>query len=233
MKKLITIGVTLFAALSLVACGTNNSKGTDNGGKTATASKAKTSTAKSSSKKQTSDSKEVTNGQLLKVGQWMNDDMQGKMELVKINVINKPLTTGKYTLTLSDYKMFEVTPKNDDQKKTASDGFGSSTGVTTPYYEIQVQYTIKNASDAEVQYNGLNSLVTAAGTQLDPNGGLSDQGVGETIAAGATKSTALQALIPTTEKDGLNKLTLNFGSFCNTTDFSDVGQLPTTTLELN
>lgn len=231
MKKLLTIGVTLAAVLSLAACG-NSSKGTDNGGKTTTASKAKTSTAKSSSKKATSEGKEVTNGQLLKVGEWMNDSTQGTMKLAKISTINKPFTTGSYTLTLTDYKLFEVTPKDDDQKKLASNLFGVSAGVTTPYYEAQVQYSVKNAGTEEVQFNGVKSIVTSAGTQLDLNGGLVDQGMGEAVAAGATKTTAFMAIIPTAEKDTLKKLTINFDSFCNTTDFSDVGTLPATTIEL-
>ncbi|WP_125711145.1 hypothetical protein [Lacticaseibacillus porcinae] len=231
MKKLLTIGVTLAAVLSLAACG-NSSKSTDNGGKTTTASKAKTSTAKSSSKKASSEGKEVTNGQLLKVGEWMNDDMQGKMKLLRINSLNKTMTTGSYSIILKDYKFMEVTPKDDDQKKTASDAFGVSQGVTTPYYEAQVQYSIKNASNEEVQFNGIKSIVLSTGQQLDPNGGMSDQGIGEAVAPGATKDTAFMAVIPTADKDKLNKITINFDSFCNTTDFSDVGTLPAVAIDL-
>ncbi|MFD1392181.1 hypothetical protein ACFQ3L_01070 [Lacticaseibacillus jixianensis] len=230
MKKLIAIGATLLAALSLAACGSSNS-GTDNGGKTVESSK-NTKTTTKPSKKKSSSSNEVTNGQLLKVGQWKNDDMQGKMELAKIATINKTLTVSKYSVILKDFKMFEVTPKDNDQKKLAADSFASSTGVTTPYYEIQIQYAIKNTSANPVQFNGISSLVTSTGQQLDSNGGMSDQGVGAEVAAGATKDTAVQALITTSDKDKLSSITLNFDSFCNTSDFSDLGTLPVTKIDL-
>lgn len=227
MKKTLTAVFTLLAAVTLVSCGSNSSSGTDNGGKTTTSTK-KAKVTKSS----TSKSEEVTNGLMLKVGQWKNDDMQGKMVLYRIQPINRTLSTGKYSIVLKDYKMFEVTPKTNDQKQTANDAFSSSAGVTTPYYEIQIQYTIKNATSTEVQFNGIKSIVTGYGEQLDPDSGMSDQGTGATVAANASKSTAVQGLIKTGEQNKLKKITINFDSFCTTTDFTDLGTISPVTVQL-
>jgi len=224
-KSLALTGLTILLASSLVACSNNK---TDNGGKSSTPT-AKTSQA---SKKKPS-SKEVTNGELLKVGEWKNDTIQGKMKLVKINNINQSYTSGQYAIKLDNYKMFEVTPKDDNQKDYASTAFTSSTGVTSPYYEIQIKYTIVNNSDNSVQFNGIKSLVTESGTQMDGSSGLQDMGVGSEVAAHAKKSTAVMGLINTSEKDKLTKLTVNFDSFANLTDFSEAAPaIQPVTLEL-
>lgn len=224
MKKAAIFTASLLSlALILGAC-SNESKGTDNGGKTTTSEKAKPASKKSSSSSK--ENKEVTNGQLLKVGQWMKDDTQGKMELTKVQPINQTVSVDKYSIILKDFKMFKVTPSNADQKKLVGDVFGVAEGLPSPYYEIQIQYTIKNASDQEVQFNGIKSIVTSDGKQLSGNGGLSDQGVGESVAANAESSTtAVQGIIDASQKDSLNKLTLNFDSFCTTSDFSELGTI--------
>lgn len=211
-KSLALTGLTMLLASTLVAC----SNTTDNGGKSSS-SDAKTS---QKSKKNTS-SNEVTNGQLIKVGEWKNDTIQGKMKLVKTSKINKKYSSGSYDITLKDFKMFEVTPKDDTQKEAASTAFNSSTGVTTPYYEIQVQYTITNNTDESVQFNGIKSIVTGSGTQMDLSSGMQDLGIGAEVAANATKSTAVMGLINTDEKNKLNKLTINFDTFANLSDFSE------------
>ena len=224
-KSIALTGLTILLASTLVACSSNT---TDNGGKSSTPT-AKTS---QNEKKKTS-TKEVTNGELLKVGEWKNDTVQGKMKLVKINNINKTYTTGNYSIKLGDYKMFEVTPKSDTQKEAASTAFSSSTGVTSPYYEIQVKYTIENNSDTAVQFNGIKSLVTESGTQMDLTSGLQDLGIGAEVAAHAKKETAVMGLINTSEKDKLSKLTINFDSFANTSDFSEAAPaIEPVTLEL-
>lgn len=225
MKKAAIFTTSLLSlALVLGACSSNESKGTDNGGKTTTSEKAKPVSKKSSSSSK--ENKEVTNGQLLKVGQWMNDDTQGKMELTKVQPINQTVSVDKYSIILKDFKMFKVTPSNADQKKLVGDIFGIAEGLPSPYYEIQIQYTIKNDSDQEVQFNGIKSIVTSNGKQLSGNGGLSDQGVGQSVAANAeSTTTAAQGIIDASQKDNLTKLTLNFDSFCTTSDFSDLGTI--------
>lgn len=213
-KRLALTGLTILLASTLVACSNNK---VDNGGKETSTPTAKTS-QKSSNK---TSSKEVSNGELLKVNEWENDPVQGKMKLIKINKINKSYTTGNYAIKLDDFKLFEVTPKNDTQKEDASTAFNSSEGVSTPYYEVQIKYTIENNTDTSVQFNGIKSLVTESGTQMDLNSGMQDLGVGTEVAANAKKSTAVMGLINTNEKNKINKLTINFDSFANLTDFSE------------
>lgn len=211
-KGLVLSGLTILLASTLAGCSNSSDS----------SSKNSDSNVKTSQKnKKANSSKEIKNGQLAKVGEWKDDMMQGKMKLIKISKINKTYSSNEYDITLKDFKMFEVTPKDDEQKETATTSFGATDEVTSPYYEIQIQYSIKNNTDTAVQFNGIKSIVTASGTQMDPNSGLQDQGMGVEIAGNATKDTVVMGLIKTDEKSKLSKLTINFDTFANTTDFSE------------
>jgi hypothetical protein len=221
MKKIMVLSMTMLTAVALSACGSSNS-GTDTAGKEPSSTKTAASEKKSSSSKK-SETSEVTNGPLIKVGQWKDDSMQGKMKLVKIVSPNKDFPNGQFTLTIKDVKIFEITPVNDDQKKLASDTF-NSTGVTTPYYEVQVTYAVKNGTAKPAQFNGVKSLVTSTGQQMDMNGGLQDQGTGSEIAAGATKETACMGLIKAGDQDKITKVTVNADNMADTSTFETIAE---------
>ncbi|MFC6323497.1 hypothetical protein [Companilactobacillus baiquanensis] len=224
-KSLVLSGLTILLASTLTGCSSSSDS----------SSKNSDSHVKTSQKnRKSSSSKEVKSGQLAKVGEWQNDMMQGKMKLIKISKINKTYSSNEYDITLKNFKMFEVTPKDNEQKENAASSFGATEELTSPYYEIQIQYSIKNNTDNAVQFNGIKSIVTASGTQMDPSSGLQDQGMGAEVAGNATKDTAVMGLIKTDEKSKLSKLTINFDTFANTTDFSEAApSLDPVTIEFN
>ena len=77
-------------SLMLVGCGNDT---VDNSGKSVESTNNKVSKVKH--KKPKKDPREVVNGELLKVGQWCNDDEQGKMELYKICVPGTVIDDGR------------------------------------------------------------------------------------------------------------------------------------------
>jgi hypothetical protein len=229
MKKLIALGVTLAAALSLAACGSSSSGGKDT---VKESSSAKTTKAKvSSSAKASSSNQEVTNGSPVKVGQWKYySDFDADGTLVKIKNLNQTVKQGNVTVTIENVKVYSMKPKNDDAKSTAASYFGAS-GVTDPYYVLQVNWKAANADSRELQTNGLESIVTNTGQQLDTGSGLQDAGTGATVQPSANSEYEADGLLSNSNYKAITKLTVKLGSICTTDTFEDVA--PETTISLN
>lgn len=231
MKKLVIVGITALAALSLAACGSNNSdKGVDT---VKESSSAKTTKAnKKSSSKKDAAGQEVTNGAPVKVGQWKYyQDFDANGTLVKVNTLNQTVKQGNVTVTIKDVKVFSMKPKNDDAKKTASDYFGAS-GVTDPYYVIQINWNAANSGNTELQTNGIEAIVTPSGQQISGDSGLQDAGTGATIQPSANSDFEADGLLNSSDYKSITKLTVKLGSICTTDTYEDVSPEATITLSL-
>lgn len=210
MKKGLVIGATLIMGLSLAACGSSKVDNGDGASSSSAISKNKHSSA------------EVTNGAPTKVGQWKYfEDFDANGTLEKVTTFNKDIKQGDVTATIKNVKIYSMKPKNDSAKKIASEYFGAS-GVNDPYYVVQVNWSAKNSGSEELQTNGIESIVTNKGQQIDMNSGLQDSGVGSTIASGASSDYEANGLIKGATTKDINKLTLKLGSVCTTSDYTDV-----------
>lgn len=214
MRKLVTVGATALTLLLLAGCG--NSNKVDNGDGADKSSKVTNSSNK------TSTSKEVVNGSPEKVGQWKHfADFNADGTLEKVTTYNKVIEQGDITTTLKNVKIYSMKPKDDAAKKTASSYFNAS-GVDSPYYVVQINWSAKNGGTKELQTNGIKSIVTNTGQQFDIGSGLQDSGTGATLAPNGSSDYEANGLLKGSTAKDINSLTVNLGSICTTDTFEDV-----------
>lgn len=110
------------------------------------------------------DSNLITEGPLLKVGQYINDDYYGKLQLEKIaNPGNQvEIATGIF-VTLGDIKIinFSEIPENAQEDANISYGFEGNHG-----YDLQVVYSIENKNDFEVSNTIIDKIILSDGEQI-------------------------------------------------------------------
>lgn len=111
----------------------------------------------------------VTDGRpLKKIGEWKasDRDVSGKTQLVSISSPNQDIPVGELTIHIADIKVLQLLdysdPKNDgyDEAKKYQDDQGS-------FHTIQVKYKVKNPSDLDMNYLGLESLILNTGQQIN------------------------------------------------------------------
>ncbi|NVO88906.1 hypothetical protein HWN39_10490 [Lactobacillus rhamnosus] len=218
MKKLFGFALAMLASVSLSACGNTASSDQNS----SSASVATVKSAKSQNK--ANSGKEVTNGPLLHPGEWTDDSDRGKAELKAISNPKQTITSGTASIIINDVKFIEVTPRTDDQKQYVEGTTGAS-NLTTPYYQIQVDYQLKNNDTKPIQFNGIKSVVLGTGEQIDGESGMYDSGSDSEIAANATKA-SMVVVVVNKDKAKLNKVTLNFDTFVDKDSFDPIADAP-------
>ncbi|NJE31854.1 hypothetical protein [Ligilactobacillus agilis] len=213
MKKIMVLSA-IGLAMMLGAC----SNTVDNSGKTP--STTKTTTSKVSQKKK-KDNREVVNGELLKPGQWLNDDFEGKVTLEKIWTPNVDISDGPLTAKITTVKILKTEPKTKDQLSDAKDSYQTNS-ITNPYYTIQVSYELTNTSDQEVGFNGIDSIVTTTGQQLSPDSYLQDSGIGTTMAAHGTKKIYAVGLLNDGDYSKIKDIAITLGSVYETEEYNNI-----------
>ncbi len=152
--------------------------------------------------------KEVGNGLLLKVGEWKNDTNFGKLTLYKITTLHQIITHGPLEITTPDMKIFEV-EANQTQLNYAS-GIFNSNDITSTYYYIQIAMSVKSTSDQPALPQGVSTVVTSIGQQMDSTMDLYDSFIGQAIAAGATKDTNVVGLIKANDQEKVSSVKITF-----------------------
>lgn len=192
-------------SLMLVGCGNNT---VDNSGKSVESTNNKVSKVKH--KKTKKDPREVVNGELLKVGQWCNDDEQGKMELYKICVPGTVIDDGPIKCTVKSIKIFKITPQTQEQIEIAKDDYDTNS-VPKVYYTLQVVYDLKNTSQDSLQFNGVESIVTSAGQQMSSDGsGMYDDGIGVKVAGNGQRENVAIGMINDGDYSKITDITIKF-----------------------
>lgn len=111
----------------------------------------------------------VTDGRpLKKIGEWKasDRDVSGKTQLVSISSPNQDIPVGELTIHIADIKVLQLLdysdPKNDgyDEAQKYQDDKGA-------FHTIQVKYKVKNPSDLDMNYLGLESLILNTGQQIN------------------------------------------------------------------
>ena len=162
MIKVKLIAVLGLSVIVLGACGVDN---TEKEAET-TSSAILVSSNETSSKESVVevDSNLITEGPLLKVGQYINDDYYGKLQLEKIaNPGNQvEIATGVF-VTLGDIKIinFSEIPENAQEDASISYGFEGNQG-----YDLQVVYSIENKNDFEVSNTIIDKIILSDGEQI-------------------------------------------------------------------
>ena len=143
------------------------------------------------------------NQPLTKVGQYHEADSDyPKITLLAIKNMKKSQKVGQVTFNFKKAKLMKMDAKSKSQLSDDETNFGINLSKT--YYEYQLDYTIKNSSNSEINDNGAE-LILPNGKQVSSNEGAMDSLGGEKIQAHASKGGFIQAKVSKKDKNKLNK----------------------------
>lgn len=206
-------------ALGVVLAGCGGSGTVDNSGKSVESTKNRATRVEH--KKTKKDPREVTNGELLKVGQWCNDEDQGRIELCKICAPGTEIDVGPVKYTVKSIKILKVKPGSSDQIEMAKANYQTNS-VPNPYYTLQVVYDSENTSSDKLQLGGIESIVTSTGQQMSADGsGMYDDGAGASLAGNGKREDFSDSIINQGEYSKLTDITIKFaGSFTEDVEYA-------------
>lgn len=167
MKKLI---MPLLLLITLSAC-SNNSNATEESKDTGTETKkvvdVKSDTEEKEEEKNDEDPLEVKDGPLLEVGQYKNDKYYGKVSLLKINEpdVTTDIISG-LTATVKNIKLLNYEDVPENAREDAYYVYGSD---AQQFYLIQINYSLDNKNDFEINGTSGSTLVLSDGEQIQKN----------------------------------------------------------------
>ncbi|MBT2732080.1 hypothetical protein [Carnobacterium sp. ISL-102] len=156
MTKFKLLAIVGLSGVFLVACGVDNSE--------EAAQKTSIATLVETTSSVETDPNLVIDGPLLKVGQYINDESYGKLQLEKIASPGNQVevATGVF-VTVSEIKIINFTniPEIAQEDASISYGFEGNQG-----YDLQVVYSIENKNDFEVSNTIIDKIVLSDGEQI-------------------------------------------------------------------
>ncbi|MBC2293714.1 hypothetical protein HCC36_10790 [Listeria booriae] len=206
-RKLLLTGVAL-TTLLLASCG-----GVDNTGKE--------NAADDSAKKNSSDnndSKLVKSGPLLEIGQYHNAENGEKVTLMGIATPKQNVDMKPITMLIKDVKLLKHEKVSDSVKEQLTLAYNKEKAdINDPYYTIQVQFSASNTTDANVQTNGIESITTDTGVQMDLESGLYDESLGSNLNGKVTKDYSSTGFIGS--NGNINSVKIKFGNIADADSF--------------
>ncbi|WP_283152207.1 hypothetical protein [Guptibacillus hwajinpoensis] len=165
-SKIMIAGVVIGGLLA--GCGSNDQ--TSGNGESEEAPKAANQTDVSN-KEEKNEQEEVSkdeNGKPLleEVGQTIEDE-NGKLELLKINKVNETVDLSPVKMTIKDIKVFKRTDIPQDLANNLNDAFDQNIDPKEGFVYLQVGGDVENTVDKNVSWNGINTIVTDGGQQID------------------------------------------------------------------
>lgn len=156
MIKFKLLAIVGLSGIFLGACGVDNSE--------EAAQKTSIATLVETTSSVETDPNLVIDGPLLKVGQYINDESYGKLQLEKIASPGNQVevATGVF-VTFSEIKIINFTniPEIIQEEASVSYGFEGNQG-----YDLQVVYSIENKNDFEVSNTVVDKIILSDGEQI-------------------------------------------------------------------
>ncbi|MFD1456697.1 hypothetical protein ACFQ44_13640 [Levilactobacillus lanxiensis] len=195
----VAILVSLLAVVGLAGCQNNASKSTASFKNSSSQSSSYHAanpdaavTQSSSSKKeaqtyepkadQTKSARYVKSGNLKTSGQYTYDKVGTKLQLAKVKHPRTTIKSGDLTYKVTTVRLIKNTAKTAAAKRMAAQALNLTT-LKSPYYTIQVKFTITNDGDQDVTTDGIQAIRLKKGLELNAANQLSDASAGKTIAA--------------------------------------------------
>lgn len=153
-------------------------------------------------------------------GQKINDPQMGTVELLKIKKVNQTVNIKPLKVTIEDVKILKVTNLADDAKKTI-EYYSQSTIPHNDLTYIQVKFNVENTSDKNIEWNGLQNIVTDKKEQIDGNNDfLVDDSDTDTKFLGKVKKEYTNGYI--LKDPQIQKFKLIFGSSMDADSLNDI-----------
>jgi|GEM_PF-2929961 len=230
MKKMV-YGL-LFGALLLSGCSQTNT--VDNVGKTN--EKDSSGIVEESTTQPSTDPQEVTDGPLLQVGQWTHDgnDSTGKIELLSISNAQEDITLGEVNIYIHDIKILKYFDYTDPESAGlyGADNYKDDEGNI---YGLQITFKVKNTSDNDYGYNGLEYAVLDNGQQISFNS--------EDVAYSMTSNSFFKnteskdlfriAYLDPEKVDLVTQITIKTGPLFDLSDYQTIAESAESTFKMN
>ncbi|GEK38186.1 hypothetical protein ACFFRT_12605 [Enterococcus thailandicus] len=230
MKKIV-FGL-LFGTLLLSGC--SQSKAVDNTGKTN--EKDSSAIVVESTTQSSTDSKEVSNGELLEVGQWTKDknDETGKVELIAHSNPQADIPLGEASIFISNIKILKYIDYTDPY----SAGYYDTTNYKDAegnFYGLQVSFKIKNNSENDYGYNGLEYAILDNGQQIDFSSDDLAYSMTTTEFFKKTESKEFYriAFLDPSKVDSISKVTIKTGNLYDPSSYSTVAESQEATFNIS
>ncbi|KRN02797.1 hypothetical protein FD13_GL001516 [Levilactobacillus senmaizukei DSM 21775 = NBRC 103853] len=195
---MVLAGISLLT-LGLTACGDNAAKSTasfkNSSSKTSSSYQAPEPDAAvtaSSSKKEAQTykpkaaaikgAKYVKSGNLKKTGQYTFDKVGTRLQLTSVSHPKTTIKSGQLTYKVTTVRLIKNTAETAAAKRMAASALNLAT-IKSPYYTIQLKFTISNRGKQAVTTDGIKTIRLTGDHDLNAAGQLSDASAGKTIPA--------------------------------------------------
>ncbi|TKD72187.1 hypothetical protein [Pseudalkalibacillus hwajinpoensis] len=103
---------------------------------------------------------------LEEAGQTIEDE-NGKLELLKIKKVNETIDLSPVKMTIKDIKIFKRSDIPQQLADELNSMYDQSIDPKEGFVYLQVGGDVENTEDKNVSWNGLNTIVTDKGQQID------------------------------------------------------------------
>lgn len=196
-QSIIIAGLSVLA-LGLAGCQSNASKSTASFKNSSSASshyhapKPDAAVTNSTSKReaqtyhprssQTKSARYVKSGNLKAAGQFTYDKVGTKLQLDKVKHPQTTIKRGPLTYEVTTVRIIKNTAETAAAKRMAAQALNLAS-IKSPYYTIQVKFTITNRGNQAVTTDGIQAIQLKKNSKLNAGNQLSDASAGKTIPA--------------------------------------------------
>ncbi|NLR33077.1 hypothetical protein [Levilactobacillus tujiorum] len=157
----------------------------------------------------------VKSGNLKKAGQYTFDKVGTQLTLAKVKHPQTTIKSGQLTYKITTVRMIKNTAKTAAAKRMAAQALNLAQ-IKSPYYTLQVKFTIYNRGKQAVATDGIQGIRLSGNRQLNAANQLSDASAGKTIPAKGKLVTFATGLISESTKPSLKSVKIKFaGAFAD------------------
>lgn len=131
---------------------------------------------------QTRSASYVKSGNLKSSGQFTFDKVGTKLQLDQVKHPQTTIKSGQLTYKVTTVRILKNTAETAAAKRMAAQALNLTT-ISSPYYTIQVKFTITNRGKQAVTTDGIKGLTLKKGLTLNASNQLSDASAGKSIPA--------------------------------------------------
>lgn len=165
------------------------------------------------------------NGQVLltEVGQKVKEEDGTSVELLKIKEINQSVDIAPVKVVVTNMKVIQLTDIHPDNTDYLLQ-FMNASELPEKLNYIQINYTAENTSDKNIGWNGISTIVTNTGEQLDAMGNdfIWEENGFDSTFYGKTKHEGTIGVFTTSNVDELKSLKFIISSSYDEDTYEDI-----------
>lgn len=151
----------------------------------------------------------VKSGKLNTTGQYTFDKVGTELNLRQVKHPQTTIKSGKLTYRITTIRIIKNTAKTAAAKRMAADALDVP-NIKSPYYTLQVKFTISNRGKQAVTTDGIKAIRLTKTQQLTAMAQLSDASAGKTIPARGKLDTFATGLASEKQKPTFKSVKIAF-----------------------